>query len=177
MTKKNVNKPNWLSLINIDSVYSSDMQRKAFSLFTMIGISIVVIAVLVFLNYKVYSPILTASLIIVNITNICCSIYFIKTGNLQVVALISMSIVCMMFVALVYTGGKDNTALYWLMFYPVVTFASLGVRLGAYPARRARSHPVPPSLSGAPQRIRGSGMSRSSDNRDNRYSDREVYRS
>ena len=132
MTKKNVNKPNWLSLINIDSVYSSDMQRKAFSLFTMIGISIVVIAVLVFFNYKLYSPLLTASLIIVNITNISCSIYFIRTGNLQVVALISMSIVCMMFVALVYTGGKDNTALYWLMFYPVVTFASLGVRLGAW---------------------------------------------
>ncbi|WP_024611115.1 GGDEF domain-containing protein [Pseudoalteromonas sp. TB64] len=132
MHNKKLNKQNWLNLINIDSVYSSDKRRKAFSLFTMIGISIVVITLLVFFNYELYSPILTISLIIVNITIIGCSVYFIKTGKLEIVALISMSIVCMMFVALVYTGGKENTALYWLMFYPVVTFASLGVRLGGW---------------------------------------------
>lgn len=132
MNKNNINKPNWLSLINIENVYSSDKQRKAFSLFTMIGISIVVITLLVFVNYQVYSLILTVALVIVNLTIISCAVYFIKTGKLEIVALISMSIVCMMCVALAYTGGKENTALYWLMFYPVVTFASLGIRAGTW---------------------------------------------
>lgn len=127
-----VNKQNWLNVINIDSVYSSDKQRQAFSLFTMIGIAIVVITLLVFLNYSVYSPILTVALVIVNFTIISCAIYFIKTGKLEIVALISMIIVFIMCIALTYTGGKENTALYWLMFYPVVTFASLGVRLGCW---------------------------------------------
>jgi len=127
-----VNKQNWLNVINIDSVYSSDKQRQAFSLFTMIGIAIVVITLLVFLNYSVYPPILTVALVIVNFTIISCAIYFIKTGKLEIVALISMIIVFIMCIALTYTGGKENTALYWLMFYPVVTFASLGVRLGCW---------------------------------------------
>ena len=41
-------------------------------------------------------------------------------------------IVFLMCLALVYTGGKDNTALYWLMFYPVAVFAILGVKFGAW---------------------------------------------
>jgi hypothetical protein len=39
-SKTKINKPNWLSLINIDSVYSFDRQRQAFSLFTMIAIAL-----------------------------------------------------------------------------------------------------------------------------------------
>jgi hypothetical protein len=111
-------------------VYSSDKQRQAFSLFTMIAIAIIVISMLVVFNYTVYSPILTTSLIAVNITLISGTFYFIKTAKLEMVALISMCIVFIMCVALTYTGGKENTALYWLMFYPVVCFASLGVKHG-----------------------------------------------
>ncbi|ATG80021.1 MULTISPECIES: GGDEF domain-containing protein [Pseudoalteromonas] len=132
MVNKISNKQSWLNLINIDSVYSSDKQRQAFSLFTMIAISIVVISILIFLNYDVYSPILTSALIAVNVTIICSMFYFIKTGELETVALICMSIVFILCIVLTYTGGKENTALYWLMFYPVVTFSSLGVRLGTW---------------------------------------------
>ncbi|MCQ8887371.1 GGDEF domain-containing protein [Pseudoalteromonas agarivorans] len=130
MPKKSVTGQSWLSLINIDKVYSSDKQRQAFSLFTMIAIAIIVISMLVVFNYTVYSPILTASLFAVNITLISGTLYFIKTAKLEMVALISMCIVFIMCVALTYTGGKENTALYWLMFYPVVCFASLGVKHG-----------------------------------------------
>lgn len=131
MPKKSAASQSWLSLINIDKVYSSDKQRQAFSLFTMIAIAIIVITMLVVSNYDVYSPILTVSLIAVNITFIMGTVYFIKTAKLEVVALISMGIVFIMCIALTYTGGKENTALYWLMFYPVVCFASLGVSRGA----------------------------------------------
>ncbi|MBQ4859286.1 GGDEF domain-containing protein [Pseudoalteromonas sp. MMG007] len=132
MPKKSVSTQSWRNLINIDNVYSSDKQRQAFSLFTMIAIAIVVLTILVALNYKIYSPILTVSLIVVNITIICSTVYFVKTGKLEVVALISMLIVFIMCVALTYTGGNENTALYWLMFYPVVSFASLGVKYATW---------------------------------------------
>ncbi|MDO6546299.1 GGDEF domain-containing protein [Pseudoalteromonas carrageenovora] len=132
MPKKSNNAQNWLSLINIDSVYSSDKQRQALSLFAMIAIAIVVLSMLVILNYDVYSPILTISLILVNITITSSTLYFIKTGKLEVVALISMGIVFIMCIALTYTGGKENTGLYWLMFYPVVSFASLGAKHGTW---------------------------------------------
>ena len=62
INKTKINKPNWLSLVNIDSVYSFDRQRQAFSLFTMIAISLVLITYLVIANYRVYAPILTAAL-------------------------------------------------------------------------------------------------------------------
>lgn len=90
MPKKPAASQSWLSLINIDKVYSSDKQRQAFSLFTMIAIAIIVITMLVVSNYDVYSPILTVSLIAVNITIIIGTVYFIKTAKLEVVALISM---------------------------------------------------------------------------------------
>ena len=43
MPKKSNNAQNWLSLINIDNVYSSDKQRQALSLFAMIAIAIIVL--------------------------------------------------------------------------------------------------------------------------------------
>lgn len=102
----------WLGLINIDSVYNSDKQRQVFSLFTMIAIARVLISALVVLNYTVYSPILNTALIIVNMTMISCTIYFIKTGKVAAIALITLGIVFVMCLALIYTGGKNNTALY-----------------------------------------------------------------
>ena len=96
MPKRNGNAQSWRNLINIDNVYSSDKQRQAFSLFTMIAIAIVVLTMLVALNYDVYSPILTVSLVVVIITIISSTLYFVKTGKLEVVALISMFIVFIM---------------------------------------------------------------------------------
>ncbi|GAA60656.1 two-component system, cell cycle response regulator [Pseudoalteromonas sp. BSi20652] len=132
MKKENINKPSWLNLINIDSVYKSDKQRQAFSLFSMIAFAIVVLTFLIISNYDVYSPILTVSLLVANMTIIGSTVYFIQSRELESVALTTMVIIFLMCVALTYTGGKENTALYWLMFYPVVTFATLGVKLGAW---------------------------------------------
>ncbi|WP_213609867.1 diguanylate cyclase [Pseudoalteromonas sp.] len=131
-SKAKVNKHNWRNLINIDSVYSFDKQRQMFSLFTMIAISLVLITYLVIANHQVYAPMLTAALILVNLTIVGCIIYFIKTREIDAIALITSVIVFVMCLALVYTGGKQNTALYWLMFYPVVVFAILGVKLGGW---------------------------------------------
>ncbi|KTD91812.1 GGDEF domain-containing protein [Pseudoalteromonas sp. H71] len=130
MEKETLSKSSWRNLINIDSVYNSDRQRQAFSLFAMIAFAIVVLVFLLLANYDVYSPILSVALLVANMTIIACTVYFFKTGKLEVVSITTMSIIFIMCIALIYTGGKENTALYWLMFYPVVTFATLGVRLG-----------------------------------------------
>lgn len=132
INKTKINKPNWLSLINIDSVYSFDRQRQVFSLFTMITIALVLITYLVIANHGVYAPMLTVALVSVNVTIVGCIVYFIKTKQLNAIALITLMIVFLMCLALVYTGGKENTALYWLMFYPVAAFAILGVKFGAW---------------------------------------------
>lgn len=132
ISKTKINKPSWLNLINIDSVYSFDKQRQVFSLFTMIAIALVLITYLVIANHHVYAPILTMALIVVNVTIVGCIIYFMKTKQIDAIALITLVIVFVMCLALVYTGGKENTALYWLMFYPVAVFAILGVKFGAW---------------------------------------------
>lgn len=132
MEEEKLAKSNWRNLINIDSVYNSDRQRQALSLFTMIAFAILILGFLLLSNYDVYSPILSVALLVANMTIIACTVYFFKTGKLEVVSLITMLIIFIMCIALIYTGGKENTALYWLMFYPVVTFATLGVKLGLW---------------------------------------------
>ncbi|OUS73608.1 GGDEF domain-containing protein [Pseudoalteromonas sp. A601] len=127
---KSLNQPDWLNLINIENVNSAEIQRRAFTFFTMILVAVVLITVLVFLNYQYYDLVLTIMMLLSDITLLLCAFYFIKTGKLTGVALIVMSIICVLCLALAYTGGKDNTALYWLMFYPIVAFSTLGFRLG-----------------------------------------------
>ena len=130
MPEQNISQPSWLKLINIESVYSAEKQRRAFTFFTMISIALVLITTLVMLNYPIYAKPLTVMLIVSDITFLVCAIYFMRTGRLSVVAALVLGIICALCVALVYTGGKENTALYWLMFYPVVAFSTLGLRVG-----------------------------------------------
>ncbi|KPH95827.1 diguanylate cyclase [Pseudoalteromonas porphyrae] len=130
MPEQNTSQPSWLKLINIESVYSAEKQRRAFTFFTMISIALVLVTTLVVLNYHIYAKPLTVMLVVSDITFLVCAIYFMRTGHLNAVAALVLGIICMLCVALVYTGGKENTALYWLMFYPVVAFSTLGLRIG-----------------------------------------------
>jgi hypothetical protein len=59
ISKTKINKPSWLNLINIDSVYSFDKQRQVFSLFTMIAIALVLITYLVIAILQVYAQFVT----------------------------------------------------------------------------------------------------------------------
>ncbi|WP_257326620.1 GGDEF domain-containing protein [Pseudoalteromonas rhizosphaerae] len=122
--------PSWLNLVNIDSVYSAEKQRRAFTFFTMIFIAVVLITTLVTVNYSVYAKLLTIMLVLSDLTFFICAVYFLRTGRLTGVAILVLSVICVLCLALVYTGGKENTALYWLMFYPVVSFSTLGLRVG-----------------------------------------------
>jgi len=131
MTKQ-IKEPSWLNLINIENVYSAEKQRRAFTFFTMIFIALLLISTLVTLNYQVYATFLTIMLVLSNITLFLCALYFYKTGHLTSVATLVMYIICGLCLALVYTGGKENTALYWVMFYPVVAFSTLGYRIGLF---------------------------------------------
>lgn len=97
----------------------------------MIAIALVLITYSVIANHHEYAPILINALIVVNARIVGCIIYFMKTKQIDAIALITLVIVFVMCLALVYTSGKENTALYWLMFYPVAVFAILGVKFGA----------------------------------------------
>ncbi|CAM3774279.1 MULTISPECIES: GGDEF domain-containing protein [Pseudoalteromonas] len=132
MPKSQPSQPSWLNLINIESVYSAEKQRRAFTFFTMISIAVVLISTLLILNYTVYATLLTVMLLISDVTLLGCAVYFVSTGRLTCVAILVLSIICVLCLALVYTGGKQNTALYWLMFYPIVAFSTLGLRVGFF---------------------------------------------
>ena len=132
MLESKTSQPSWLNLINIESVYSAEKKRRAFTFFTMIAIAVALISTLLILNYKVYAPLLTGMLLISDVTLLACACYFYYTGRLTSVALLVLSIICVLCLSLVYTGGKDNTALYWLMFYPIVAFSTLGLRAGFF---------------------------------------------
>jgi len=123
-------KASWLNLINIENVYSAENQRRAFTFFTMIFVALILITTLVVSNYDVYPIFLTVTLIVSDISLLVFALYFSKTGRFNTIAVIVLTIICVLCLALVYTGGKENTALYWVMFYPVVAFSTLGYRLG-----------------------------------------------
>ncbi|WP_404344040.1 GGDEF domain-containing protein [Pseudoalteromonas mariniglutinosa] len=123
--------PKALNAININHVYLADKQRRVFSLFTMSFIAVLLISALVVANFYIYAPILTVMLIVSDITIVTCLYYYFRTGMLVIITSIILVIIALLCIALVYTGGKDNTALYWLMFYPVVTFVCLGLRNGS----------------------------------------------
>jgi diguanylate cyclase (GGDEF)-like protein len=129
MTKLD-NKSSWLNLINIENVYSAENQRRAFTFFTMIFVALVLITSLVVSNHDVYPIFLTVMLVVSDITLLLFAWYFYKTGRFLLVTVTVLSIICVLCLALVYTGGKENTALYWVMFYPVVAFSTLGFRIG-----------------------------------------------
>jgi two-component system, cell cycle response regulator len=132
MNDNTSHKQHWLNLINTDRVDHSDKQRQLFSLAAMIAIALVLVSCLIVLNYQLYTPLLTTMLTLVNVILIGCAIYYLKTNNLQIASVVAVGGVFILCICLGYTGGKENTALYWLMFYPVVTFAVLGVKQGSW---------------------------------------------
>lgn len=74
----------------------------------MIAISLVLITYLVIANHQVYALMLTAALILVNLTIVGCIIYFIKTREIDAIALITSVIVFVMLlisVVLLYGPG------------------------------------------------------------------------
>jgi len=122
---------NWLSAITLKSVDTADKQRRAFTLFTMAFFAIALITTLLILNYQVYALPLTVMLLISDIAIVGCLLYYFRTGNLTAIACIILLIIMLLCISLVYTGGKENTALYWLMFYPVVAYVTLGLKVGS----------------------------------------------
>lgn len=131
MTDKKHTNNSWLKSININSIYSIDKQRRAFSLFTMAAFAILVISTLVITNFEIYAPSLTVMLILSDITIIGCLYYYFRTGKLMIATITVLTIIFFLCISLIYTGGKENTALYWLMFYPVVTYVTLGFKAGS----------------------------------------------
>lgn len=120
----------WRELIEVDGLHSAELKRRTFSFLAISSIAILVFTGLLIANYQSYprllSSILFGSLVAVFINVV---IYF-STRQLKNCGIGIALTVLLLSVMLVYTGGKENTALYWIMFYPVVVFTMLGVRYG-----------------------------------------------
>ncbi len=116
----------WLHSITINSVNTADKQRRAFTLF-----AIVLITSLLILNYQLYDLALNIMLFISDLAIVMCIFYYFRTGQLISVTCIILSIILLLCIALVYTGGKEGTALYWLMFYPIVAYVTLGLKMAS----------------------------------------------
>ncbi len=120
----------WRSFIEVDGLHSAERKRRSFSLLAMSAIAIVVFSVLLITNYQVYSNTLSITLFCGLVAVIINAYIYLQTKQLRGAGIGVALIILILCSLLVYTGGKDNTALYWIMFYPVVSYTMLGTRIG-----------------------------------------------
>lgn len=121
----------WKSFIELNSLQGVEDKRRTFSFLTMSAVASVVLSILLIKNSDIYAPLLSSTLLIALLAVVFNVVVYFSTRRTYLCSvLISLAIlpVCL---SLVYTGGKDNTALYWIMFYPIVVYTMLGAVFGS----------------------------------------------
>ena len=126
-----VPKDGWQNLLESRKSKSIEFRRREASLLAMAFLGIVFLSVLVSINYQDYPPLLVQILLANDIGLLATVIYYLKTKNLKLCGFITTGIALVLNVLLIYSGGKDDTALYWVMFFPLVAFSILGVKWGS----------------------------------------------
>ncbi|MGB1198596.1 MAG: GGDEF domain-containing protein [Thalassotalea sp.] len=124
-------KERWQNNANFDSINDADKKRRVFSFIAMVFIAIIVFSSLIYSNYEIYPPLLTATLALALAGLVTALLLFYKTKDLAKTTIIVSITILLLTALLTYTGGKDNTALYWLMFSPLAAFAIFGVYTGS----------------------------------------------
>ncbi|ATD00084.1 MULTISPECIES: GGDEF domain-containing protein [Pseudoalteromonas] len=120
----------WRSFIEVDGLHSAELKRRVFSFLAMSGIALVVFSGLLLANFQTYPWLLSITLLGALIAVFINVVIYFSTRQLKYCSIGIALTVLLLSILLVYTGGKENTALYWIMFYPVVVFTMLGVRSG-----------------------------------------------
>jgi two-component system, cell cycle response regulator len=125
-------KKKWHNYINTDGIKVAERNRQDMSLATMIVIAVVVFSSLLISNYDTYSTLLFSSLLGVLIFILISAALFYLTPFQQAGRLVLCGGVLGFNGCLIYTGGAENTALYWVLYYPLICYSITGHRWGSF---------------------------------------------
>ena len=121
----------WRNFIEVDGLHSAELKRRIFSFLAMSSIALVVFSALLLVNFDVYPWLLSVTLLGGLIAVFINLVIYFATRQLKYCSVGVALTVLFLCILLVYTGGKENTALYWVMFYPIVVFTMIGIRYGS----------------------------------------------
>ena len=102
------------------------------SLLTMIVIAIFVFGGLIIANHDIYSDFLLYSLVGALAMVITSATLFYLTAYRLGGRLLLCAGVLVFNGSLIYSGGTENTALYWVMYYPLIVYSITGPKFGTY---------------------------------------------
>ncbi|QTH62957.1 GGDEF domain-containing protein [Psychrosphaera ytuae] len=121
----------WYSYLKADRVQLVEQSRKDMSLLTMIIIAIFVLSGLIISNHEIYSQFLLYSLIGALVMVVTSATLFYLTSHRLGGRLLLCTGVLLFNCSLIYSGGTENTALYWVMYYPLIVYSITGPKFGS----------------------------------------------
>lgn len=122
----------WHRYINTDNVDNVEVKRQNMSLLAMITLAIIVLAGLLIVNHQEYSTLLNASIFGGLCFVIVSACIFYLTPHQQVGRIVLCSGLLVFNGMLIYSGGTESTALYWLFYYPLMTYSVTGKKWGSF---------------------------------------------
>lgn len=122
----------WYSYLKADRVQLVEQTRKDMSLLTMIIIAIFVFSGLIVANHDIYSEFLLYSLVGALFMVVISACLFYLTSHRLTGRLLLCAGVLAFNGSLIYSGGTDNTALYWVMYYPLIVYSITGHKFGTF---------------------------------------------
>ena len=127
----NAKQQKWYSYLKTDRVQLLEQSRKDMSLLTMIIIAILVFSSLIIVNHEIYDDFLLYSLVGALVMVVTSSCLFYLTSHRLGGRLLLCSGVLVFNGCLIYSGGTENTALYWVMYYPLIVYSITGPKYGS----------------------------------------------
>lgn len=122
----------WQQLNTLPKPNTIDFGRREANILLMMAIAIILISSLLLINHDQYSDNLFMVLAAADISLFITLFYYLQSRNQFSTGFLISFIVYTLTIFLVYSGGSDNTALYWTMFLPLVIYSIMGVRWGSY---------------------------------------------
>lgn len=132
MTQEN-NESSWLSgLLENRKSKTIEYRRRQASLLTMATLGISILSVLLALNYQQYPELLTQILAFSNFSLMASLAYFFYSKNIKRSGFVVIGFTTILSLLLIFSGGKEDTGLYWVMFFPLAAFSILGLKWGCF---------------------------------------------
>ena len=121
----------WHRYIKTDNLESVEVTRQNMSLLAMVTLAIIVLAGLLIVNHQEYSRLLNLSIFGGLCFVIVSASIFYLTPYQQVGRLVLCSGLLVFNGMLIYSGGTENTSLYWLFYYPLMAYSVTGHKWGS----------------------------------------------
>ena len=120
----------WMGLLEAQHNKDIEFRRREASMVAMASLGVLFLTILLLLNVDTYPSLLRSILWFSNLLLLGTLFFYYKTRNIRLAGWINALITFGLNLLLIYSGGKQDTALYWVLFFPVAAFAILGVRGG-----------------------------------------------